>query len=193
MLKGGAGRLSWDAPQPGWGCGSPSWWMELQCFHPTGLIRPTLNVPANSRSPRATGKRTKSAREPRKGLAQKMSLLRWAWSSLNLGSCTKTAVAVNSLVLRHYWYPFCSYRRVAWTLNQKVPLNPFNLKTLECIIPTEFNRIILMPKFKALQDQSLSYSCMSWLLQSMALNLFLLKLSRAVLTTRPQVFCETAH
>lgn len=78
-------------------------------------------------------------------------------------------------------------------MNQKVPLNPLNLKTLERIIPTEFNRIILMPKFKVLQDQSLSYSCMSWLLQSMALNLFLLKLSWAVLTTRPQVFCETAH
>ena len=49
-----------------------------------------------------------------------------------------------------------SCRRVVWTLNPKVPLNPLNLKTFKHVLPTEFNRITLMPKFKALQDQSLS-------------------------------------
>lgn len=38
----------------------------------------------------------------------------------------------------------------------KVPLSPLNLKTFKHVLPTEFNRITLMLKFKALQDQSLS-------------------------------------
>lgn len=45
--------------------------------------------------------------------------------------------------------------RVVWTLNPKIPLNPLNLKIFKNVLPTEFNRITLMPKFKALQDQSL--------------------------------------